>query len=50
MATSAVEQRALALSATCTDDELIVRLVNGRTISVPILWFPRLLRGEKSRS
>ncbi len=25
-----------------TDDELIVRLMDGRTISVPLLWFPRL--------
>ena len=42
MATSATEQRALALSAKFTDDELIVTLVDGRTISAPILWFPRL--------
>jgi len=27
-----------------TDDELIVALKDGRTVSVPLAWFPRLLR------
>jgi hypothetical protein len=26
-----------------TDDELAVRLMDGRTISVPLVWYPRLL-------
>jgi hypothetical protein len=26
-----------------TEDELIVDLVDGRTISVPLAWYPRLL-------
>jgi hypothetical protein len=26
-----------------TDDELIVDLMDGRTISVPLTWYPRLL-------
>ena len=26
----------------CTDDELIVMLSDGRTLSVPLAWFPRL--------
>ena len=26
-----------------TDDELSVALMDGRTISVPLVWFPRLL-------
>ena len=42
MGTSAVELSARAQSAKCTDNELIVTLVDGRTISAPILWFPRL--------
>jgi hypothetical protein len=29
-----------------TDDELVVELVDGRTVSVPIAWFPRLLHGD----
>jgi hypothetical protein len=32
-----------------TDDELIVALLDGRTLSVPIAWFPRLLRATKSQ-
>lgn len=30
-------------SVTCTDDTLTVDLVDGRTISVPLAWYPRLL-------
>jgi hypothetical protein len=26
----------------CTDDELVVVLMDGRTLSVPLAWFPRL--------
>ena len=26
----------------CTDDELVVALSDGRTLSVPLTWFPRL--------
>jgi hypothetical protein len=32
-----------ATSAKCTDDELVVALSDGRTLSVPLAWFPRLL-------
>lgn len=28
-----------------TDDALVVDLADGRTISVPVLWFPRLAHG-----
>lgn len=27
----------------CTDDELIVSIADGRTLSVPLAWYPRLL-------
>lgn len=30
-------------SARCDDDTLWVNLSNGRTIGVPLVWFPRLL-------
>ena len=43
MSSSAVEVTPLAQTARLTDDELIVPLVDGRTISVPLAWFPRLL-------
>jgi len=44
MSTSSIEIRgALAQSVEVTDDALIVDLVDGRTISAPIAWFPRLV-------
>lgn len=33
------------MAARITDDELIVELVDGRTVSAPIVWFPRLAYG-----
>ena len=38
-----VESTALAKEVAVSEDELTVRLVDGRTISVPLVWFPRLL-------
>ena len=29
--------------ASCSEDSLVVDLVDGRTISVPLVWYPRLL-------
>lgn len=29
-----------------TDDELVVGLMDGRTIAVPLAWFPRLLNAS----
>ena len=29
----------------CTDDTLTVDLMDGRSISVPLAWYPRLARG-----
>lgn len=31
-----------AMSVTCSDDELRVSLTDGRSLSVPLAWFPRL--------
>jgi hypothetical protein len=42
MSTLAVEIEPRALGARCTDDELIVQLADGRVLSVPLVWFPRL--------
>lgn len=33
----------LAQSVTLTDVELVVHLVDGRVLSTPLVWFPRLL-------
>jgi len=37
---------ALAQEAQVTDDALVVDLVDGRTVSVPLAWYPRLLHGS----
>ena len=43
MTSSAVDLVPCATSVECTDDELIVVLDDGRKLSVPLVWFPRLL-------
>ena len=48
MNTLAVEIRIPeALNASLTDDTLSVDLSDGRSISVPIAWFPRLLHASE---
>jgi hypothetical protein len=42
MNTLAVELHPQAHTIKCTDDDLIVNLLDGRTISAPLVWFPRL--------
>jgi len=43
MNSSVVETNPLARGVEVTDAELIVSLADGRKISVPLAWFPRLL-------
>jgi hypothetical protein len=43
MDTLAVETAGRARDVEFTDDELVVRLADGRTLLVPLAWFPRLL-------
>ena len=52
MNTLAIERReATAESVTVTDDTLTIHLTDGRTLSVPLAWYPRLLHGNsKERS
>lgn len=38
-----------ATSVECTDDELQVTLADGRKLSVPLVWFPRLLAATPSQ-
>jgi hypothetical protein len=46
MTTLAIELRMVsAQNVQITDDALIVDLSDGRTVSVPLAWFPRLLHG-----
>ena len=46
MTTSTTDiQVARAQRVAVTEDTLIVDLADGRTISIPIVWYPRLLHG-----
>ena len=48
MNTSVVERVPLASAVECTPDELTVTLVDGRRLSVPLAWFPRLAKASSS--
>ena len=40
---------ALAVDVSCTNDELTVILADGRTVSAPVAWFPRLLAATRKQ-
>ena len=42
MSTSAIRIEPRAVDVRVTDDALVVRLADGRELSVPLAWFPRL--------
>ena len=43
MSTLVERPEALAVDVSCTDDELGVVLSDGRKVTVPLAWFPRLV-------
>ncbi len=47
MSTLALEHESLAQKVVFTEDSFIVYLSDGRNISVPIIWYPRLLNSNK---
>ncbi len=49
MSTLAVKLYPRAYNIKCTDVLLIVELVDGRTISAPLIWFPRLAQANKKQ-
>jgi hypothetical protein len=49
MSSSAPEIDARAKEVHCSESELTVVLADGRTISVPLAWFPRLLNATESQ-
>ncbi len=49
MSSSSVETRPRAHAIQLTEDELIVFLVDGRRLSVPLAWFPRLMKATESQ-
>ena len=46
MSSSVVEAVPRAQDVLVTEDELTVSLVDGRRVSVPLVWFPRLLHAS----
>ena len=43
-----VNPGARVMNVTSTDDVLVVELEDGRTISVPLAWYPRLLQASQN--
>ena len=46
MSTSTVPTEATANGVRVTNDALVVYLADGRTVSVPLQWYPRLAEGS----
>ena len=49
MSTSIIETHPLARNVEFTDDDLIMSLVDGRKVTVPLIWFPRLSNATRSQ-
>ena len=49
MSISTVKSIPLAQDVKCSEDELIVSLIDGRSISVPLSWFPKLSDASKEQ-
>lgn len=49
MSTLAIEVKPLAQSVNFTEDDLTVALADGRTIIVPLVWFPKLAGASQSQ-
>jgi hypothetical protein len=49
MPISAVKLDATAVDVSVTDERLIVTLADGRELSAPLAWFPRLLEATESQ-
>ena len=46
MDTSALQNSARAVEARVTEEQLVVTLADGRVLSVPLAWFPRLFNAS----
>ncbi|PHS23774.1 MAG: hypothetical protein COA83_09195 [Methylophaga sp.] len=49
MTTLAVKLNPQAQSIQCSDTAIIIDLVDGRTVSAPLVWFPKLSQASKSQ-
>jgi hypothetical protein len=48
MSTLVLEHEPCALRATVTGDKLVVDLADGRSLCVPLSWYPRLVHGTEA--
>ena len=48
MSTLVLEQDPVAVNVEVTSDKLIVDLADGRSLVVPLSWYPRLLHGAET--
>jgi Protein of unknown function (DUF2442) len=46
MSTLVVETEPRAMQVVVTDDELTVQRIDGRRVSAPLVWYPRLLQAN----
>ncbi len=49
MSTLPVDREARASQVRVTQDELVIQLRDGRSITAPLAWFPRLLHATPSQ-
>ncbi len=49
MSTLAIEMHPQAFNVRCSKEVLIVELIDGRTISTPLVWFPRLSAAKQEQ-
>lgn len=49
MSTLAIETHPLAHRVEFAEDDLIVSLIDGRKVTVPLVWFPRLAGATKAQ-
>jgi hypothetical protein len=49
MITLAVETHALAKKVEFTEHDMVVSLVDGRKLTIPLVWFPRLVNATKDQ-
>jgi hypothetical protein len=49
MSSLALQVEPRAEHVRCTNDELIVALTDGRILSVPLVWFPRLVNASSQQ-
>lgn len=45
---SGVEVHPFAQQVSVTENDLVVELVDGRTVTVPLVWFPRLAKAKRA--